>query len=117
MGTLVSKRQIDVPGKNLTRTYLVGITHFDSNFFPVFFKNFFFFQLFYECYRNFKKVYILRINTSRSTKWCEFLGSKIFNFPVNIKILQFFSKITIFLDYRNIKHFLKYDIITFCRFR
>jgi len=66
------------------------------------FKIFFsFLQLFNKKYHlKPQNRYIFRISSSRSTIWCDFLGFKNFQFSCslkNIEILQFFSKITIFL--------------------
>ncbi len=64
------------------------------------------------------KWYPLRISSSWSKKWCDFLSSKIFNFPVVMKILKFrnfFSKITFFFETTGL--FFLYDITSFRRTR
>jgi len=64
-----------------------------------------FLQLIYEILSQTYIVYILRISSLRSTKWCDFLGSHIFNFSVVQKKnrnLEFFQKLR-FLKPRKIK--------------
>jgi len=66
-----------------------------------------------------KPVYILRIKSTKSSKWCDFLCPKTFNFPVVLKYRNlFFQKLRKrFETSGKLKKKFKYDITIYCRTR
>ncbi len=77
-----------------------------TKFFPVFFIiiSLLLLIILWNTILNLKTVYILRISSSRSTEWCNFLGSKVFNFPVVKK----YNKLKISWIIENLKIFSIY---------